>query len=59
MCETQWPHTLHISLNQQKQDSLVFQTGVSVFPVATIFQILDVSVFKTECSNFYELVLNG
>jgi hypothetical protein len=37
MSETQWPHTLHISLNQEKQDS-------PIFPVTAITQILDVSV---------------
>jgi hypothetical protein len=29
MSETQWPHTLHISLNQEKLDGLVSQTGGS------------------------------
>jgi hypothetical protein len=29
MSETQWPHTLHISLNQKKSDGPVFQTGGS------------------------------
>jgi hypothetical protein len=29
MSETQWPHTHHISLNQEKPDNLVFQTGGS------------------------------
>jgi hypothetical protein len=27
--ETQWPHTLYISLNQEKLDVAVFQTGRS------------------------------
>jgi hypothetical protein len=27
MSETQWPHTLHISLNQEKTDGPIFQTG--------------------------------
>jgi hypothetical protein len=27
MSETQYPHTLHISLNQEKSDGSVFQTG--------------------------------
>jgi hypothetical protein len=27
MSETQWPHTLHISLNQEKPDGPVSQTG--------------------------------
>jgi hypothetical protein len=27
--ETQWPHTLHISLNQEKPNGLVSQTGGS------------------------------
>jgi hypothetical protein len=27
MSKTQWPHTLHISLNQGKLDGPVFQTG--------------------------------
>jgi hypothetical protein len=31
MSETQLPHTLHILLNQEKQDSLVSQIGVSDF----------------------------
>jgi hypothetical protein len=26
MSETQWPHTLHISLNQKKPDGLISQT---------------------------------
>jgi hypothetical protein len=26
MCEIQWPHTLHISLNQKKSDGPVSQT---------------------------------
>jgi hypothetical protein len=46
MSEMQWPHTLHISLNQEKQDS-------PIFSVMAIFQILDVPVFKTGCFNFY------
>jgi hypothetical protein len=29
MSETQWPHTLHISLNQEKPYGPVFQTGGS------------------------------
>jgi hypothetical protein len=29
--ETHWPHTLHISLNQEKMDGPVFQTGGSGF----------------------------
>jgi hypothetical protein len=29
MSETQWPHTLHISLNQEKLDDPVSQTGGS------------------------------
>jgi hypothetical protein len=29
MSETQWPHTLHISLNQVKSDDPVSQTGGS------------------------------
>jgi hypothetical protein len=29
MSETQWPHTLHISLNQEKPDGHVSQTGGS------------------------------
>jgi hypothetical protein len=29
MSETQWPHILHISLNQGKPDGPVFQTGGS------------------------------
>jgi hypothetical protein len=29
MSETQWPHTLHISLNQVKPDGPVSQTGGS------------------------------
>jgi hypothetical protein len=29
MSEIQWPHTLHISLNQEKLDGLVFQTRES------------------------------
>jgi hypothetical protein len=29
MSETQWPHTLHISLNQEKSDGPVSQTGGS------------------------------
>jgi hypothetical protein len=27
MSEAQWPHTLHISLNQEKSDGPVSQTG--------------------------------
>jgi hypothetical protein len=52
MSETQWPHTVHILLNQEKEDNLIFS-------VMAIFQILDVSVFKTGCFGFYWLVPNG
>jgi hypothetical protein len=45
MSETQWPHTLHISLNQEKQDSLVL-------PVTTIIQIPNVSVSKPDVPVF-------
>jgi hypothetical protein len=61
MSETQWPHTLDISLNQGKLDGPVFQTGGSYLggwaPI-TSFLIPDVPVTKTRCSNFYWLVSN-
>jgi hypothetical protein len=59
--ETQWPHTLHISLNQEKPDGPVSQTGGSSLgrwaPTASS-QIPDVLVSKTRCSSFYWLVVN-
>jgi hypothetical protein len=38
---TQWPHSLHLSLNPGKSD-------VSIWPATTIFQILDVPVLKRD-----------
>jgi hypothetical protein len=48
MSETQWPHTLHISLNLEKLDG--FQTAS--------FQIPDIPISKIRCSSFYCLVSN-
>jgi hypothetical protein len=45
MSETQWPHTLHISLNQEKPD-------VPVWAATTIFQILNVPVPKLDVPVF-------
>jgi hypothetical protein len=62
MSETQWAHTLHISLNQEKPDRLVSQTGwfdLGRWAPTASFQIPDVPVFKIGCSNFYLLVFNG
>jgi hypothetical protein len=62
MSETQWSHTLHISLNQEKLDDPVSQTGGADLgrwaPTAS-FQIPDVPVFKTGCFSFYRLVSNS
>jgi hypothetical protein len=41
MSETQWPYTLHISLNQRTQEG-------PVLAVITIFQISDVSAPKPD-----------
>jgi hypothetical protein len=46
MSETQWPHTLHILLNQKKQVNPVFQTGVSDFSYNDY-------ILNSECSGFY------
>jgi hypothetical protein len=48
MNKTQWPHTLHISLNQEKQDNPVSQTECLVLSITVIFQILDVPVSKPD-----------
>jgi hypothetical protein len=45
MSETYWPHTLHILLNLEKQDS-------PVFPVTDIIQILDILVPKPDVPVF-------
>jgi hypothetical protein len=48
MSETQWSHTLHISLNQGKSDDPVSQTGGSglvIWAPTASFLILDVPVF--------------
>jgi hypothetical protein len=51
MSETQWPHTLHISLNQKKQDSPISQTGASGFSCNGY-------ISHSACSGFYWLVHN-
>jgi hypothetical protein len=48
MGETQWPHTLHISLNQKKQYNPVSQTEGSDLLVTAIIQILDVPIPKLD-----------
>jgi hypothetical protein len=54
MSETQWLHTLHISLNQGKSDGLQFGLQRLDFKFR-MFQFLkpDVLVTKTKCSSFY------
>jgi hypothetical protein len=59
MSETQWAHTLHISLNQKKQDSLVFQTRVSGFACNDSNSNFGCFNHKTGCSGFDWLVSNG
>jgi hypothetical protein len=62
MSETQCPHTLHISLNQDKLDDPVSQTGgfdLGRWAPTASFQIPGVPVSKTGCSSFYWLVSNG
>jgi hypothetical protein len=41
MIETQWPHSLYLSLNPGKFD-------ISVWAVTAIIQILDVPVLKSD-----------
>jgi hypothetical protein len=56
MSETHLPHTLHISLNQEKSDCLISQTrGSSLgrWALTASFQIPDVSISKTGCFGFY------
>jgi hypothetical protein len=59
MSETQWPHTLHLSLNLEKLDVLICQTrafglGCNCYNSNSIF-----SSSKIGCSSFYWLVSNG
>jgi hypothetical protein len=56
MSERHWSHILHFSLNQEKQDSPVSQTGVSGFACNGYISNSGSSSSKTECSNFYWLV---
>jgi hypothetical protein len=58
MSEIQWPHTLHFSLNQEKQDNPVSQTGVSDFAYNGYISNSGCSGSKTGCSDFYRLVSN-
>jgi hypothetical protein len=61
MSETQWPHTLYISLNQGKLDSPVSQIRGSCLDslvTTASFQKLDVLIFKTVYFSFYWLVSN-
>jgi hypothetical protein len=53
MSETQWFHTLHISLNHEKQDSLISQIKVSGFTYNSYYSNFRCSGFKTELSSFY------
>jgi hypothetical protein len=62
MSETQWSHTLHISLNQGKPNDPVSQiegSGLGRWAPMASFLIPDVLIIKTEYSNFYWLVSNG
>jgi hypothetical protein len=52
MSETQWSHTLHISLNQKKPDDPISQTGGSGFDCNNYISIFGCSGFKTEYFDF-------
>jgi hypothetical protein len=56
MSETLWPHTLHISLNPEKSDVLVCQTGVFGLGCNSYNLNFRCSISKTECSSFYWIV---
>jgi hypothetical protein len=53
MSKTQWPHTLYFSLNQEKQDSPVLQTGVSGFACNDYISNYKCFDSKTGYSDFY------
>jgi hypothetical protein len=49
MSETQWPHTLHISMNQEKQKKIRFpKTEGLVLSIIAIIQISDVLIPKPD-----------
>jgi hypothetical protein len=52
MSKTQWPHTLHISLNQEKPYVPVSKPECLVWPITAIIQISDVLVLKSDISVF-------
>jgi hypothetical protein len=64
MSEIQWSHTLHILLNQKKQDSLVFQTGVSDFSCNGYISNsgcfnFQIQMFQFLLASFQRLVFGG
>jgi hypothetical protein len=59
MSETQWPHTLHISLNPKKKSNVpISQTGASGLGCNDYILNFGCSDFKTRSSSFYCLVPN-
>jgi hypothetical protein len=62
MSETQWSHTLHISLNQGKSDDLVSQTepsGLVSFLQQLVLKFRMFQFPKPDVLVFYWIVLNG
>jgi hypothetical protein len=55
MSETQWPHTLHISLNQEKPDGPVWTDELQW----RVFKYRMFQFSKPDISDFYWLVFNG
>jgi hypothetical protein len=53
MSETQWPYTLHISINPEKIVCSDFQTGVFGLACNGYISNFGYSGSKTICSNFY------